>query len=141
MRLPDDDEVYEVDQTYLGPPGRYIAAMRHKAIFAWLVIAPLVLVMFRRLDIPMTLLTGGLAFIFTLWAAMKVADHTNEEVPVAAALRAFWNELTARRPPRGALRASGSGIGRVLHPRGGWGRHLRRVERKREETEDVAQAQ
>ncbi|NYI99593.1 hypothetical protein HNR19_000292 [Nocardioides thalensis] len=132
MRLPDDDEVYEVDQTYLGPPGRYIAAMRHKAIFAWLVIAPLVLVLLQRLAIPMTLLTGGLAFIFTLWAAMKVADHTNEEVPVAAAARSLWNELTARRPPRNLHSATGVRLGRAIRPRGGWKRYLRRAHQQKE---------
>jgi hypothetical protein len=138
MRLPDDDEVYEVDQTYLGPPGRYIAAMRHKAIFAWLVVAPLVLVVLGRLDIPMTLLTGGLAFLFTLWVAMKVADHTSEEVPVAAAVSAFWNELTARRSPQVMHRATGAGFGRIVHPRGGWGRYLRRAARREAEASDVA---
>ena len=138
MRLPDDDEVYEVDQTYLGPPGRYIAAMRHKAIFAWLVIAPLVLVILRRLDIPITLLTGGLAFLFTVWSAMKVADHTNEEVPVAAAVRAFWNELTARRSPQAMYQATGAGFGCVVHPRGGWGRYLERTDRREAGGSDAA---
>jgi hypothetical protein len=41
MLLPVDDELYEVDQTYLGPPRRYLAPMRPTAIFAWLVIGPL----------------------------------------------------------------------------------------------------
>lgn len=40
MRLPDDDELYEVDQTYLGPPRRYIGEMRYRTIFLFLVIAP-----------------------------------------------------------------------------------------------------
>ena len=48
MRLHDDDELYQVDQTYLGPPGRYIAPMRHKAIFAWLILGPLTFVTVRR---------------------------------------------------------------------------------------------
>jgi hypothetical protein len=34
MLPPDDDELYEVDQTYPDPPRRYIAPMRHKVIFA-----------------------------------------------------------------------------------------------------------
>ena len=41
MLVPVDDELYEVDQTYLGPPRRYFAPMRHSAIFVWLVIGPL----------------------------------------------------------------------------------------------------
>lgn len=125
MRLPDDDELYEVDQSYLGPPGRYIAVMRHKAIFAWLVIAPLCLVVVRKMDIPITLLSGGLLAIFTVWAAMKIADHTNTEVPFGALMQTFRNELTAPRPPRNTDTARvGSTYDRALHPRGGWGRYL-----------------
>lgn len=32
MRLPDDDEIYDVDQTYLGPPGYYIGRLRYRMI-------------------------------------------------------------------------------------------------------------
>ncbi|MGB8382841.1 MAG: hypothetical protein WCG47_16610 [Dermatophilaceae bacterium] len=99
MRLDDDDELYEVDQTYLGPPGRYIAPMRHKAIFAWLVIGPLTFVVARRLGVPMTVLTVGLLFLGTVWAAMTVADHATGERSVAALLGMFWHELTAHRRP------------------------------------------
>jgi hypothetical protein len=58
--LPDDDELYEVDQTYLDPPRRYIAPMRHKVIFAWLVIGPLKFVSTHKLGLPFTVLTVGL---------------------------------------------------------------------------------
>lgn len=126
MVLPDDDELYEVDQTYLGPRGRYIAPMRHKAIFAWLVIAPMTYVLLQRIGLPMTLLTGGLAFLFTLWAAMKVADHATSESPVTAILRTFWHELTAPRPNDRRLTACGEGYQRAIRPEGTWGRYLRR---------------
>jgi len=52
MLLPVDDELYEVEQTYLGPPRRYFAPMRHKAIFAWLVIGPLTFVVTDGLGLP-----------------------------------------------------------------------------------------
>lgn len=127
MRLPDDDELYEVDQSYLGPPGRYIAVMRHKAIFAWLVIAPLVLVVVRRLDVPITLLTGGLLTLFTIWAAMKVADHTNTEVPFGALVQTLHNELVTPRPAREVEQAAaGATFTRATRPGGGWGRYLAR---------------
>ena len=99
MRLHDDDELYEVDQTYLGPPGRYIAPMRHKAIFAWLILGPLTFVTVRRLGVPMTFLTVGLLLVGTVWAAMTIADHTSAERSVASLLGTFWRDLTARRPP------------------------------------------
>ena len=60
MLLPVDDELYEVDQTYLDPPRRYLAPMRHKAIFAWLVIGPLTFVVTHKLGLPFTVLTVGL---------------------------------------------------------------------------------
>ena len=59
MLLPVDDELYEVDQTYLGPPRRYFAPMRHKAIFAWLVIGPLTFVVTDKLGLPFMVLTVG----------------------------------------------------------------------------------
>jgi hypothetical protein len=53
MLLPVDDELDEVEQTYLGPPRRYLARMRHKAIFAWLVIGPLTFVVTDMLGLPL----------------------------------------------------------------------------------------
>ena len=53
MLLPVDDELYEVEQTYLGPPRRYLARTRHKAIFAWLVIGPLTFVVTDMLGLPL----------------------------------------------------------------------------------------
>jgi len=112
MRLHDDDELYEVDQTYLGPPGRYIAPMRHKAIFAWLLLGPLTLVIVRRLGVPMTFLTVGLLLLGTVWAAMTIADHTSTERPVASVLITSWRDLGARRPARRGRRARAPGAGR-----------------------------
>ena len=99
--LHDDDELYQVDETYLGPPGRYIAPMRHKAIFAWLVIGPLTFVTARRLGVPMTVLSVGLLLVGTVWAAMSIADHTSTERSVASLAGTFWRDVTARRPPTG----------------------------------------
>jgi hypothetical protein len=99
VRLHDDDELYQVDQTYLGPPGRYIAPMRHKAIFAWLILGPLSFVTAQRLGLPMTVLSVGLLLLGTVWLAMAIADHTSAERSVGSLLGAFWRDLTARRPP------------------------------------------
>ena len=74
MRLHDDDELYEVDQTYLGSAGALHRPMRHKAIFAWLVMGPLTFVDTHRLGLPLTVLTVGLLMLGTIWAAMTLAD-------------------------------------------------------------------
>lgn len=128
MRLPDDDELYEVDQTYLGPPGRYIAPMRHRAIFAFLVIAPLSAVLLRKVGMPMTLLTVGLWLLVCVYAAMKVADHLSPETPAAAAFSTLWHELTAPREDRARQRVTArQTYHRVSRPRRGWARAQQRL--------------
>jgi hypothetical protein len=102
MHLPDDDELYEVDQTYLGPPRRYIAPMRHKAIFAWLVIGPLTFVVAHKLGLPFTVLSVGLLLFGTMWVAMTLADKATHEKPITSLFAAFWHDLAA---PRGKRRS------------------------------------
>lgn len=131
MRLPDDDELYEVDQTYLGPPGRYIAPMRHKAIFAWLGIAPLAFVIARQVGMQFSLLSVGLLLIGTVWAAMVLADHATPERPIAAIAASFWNDLRAPRLDRRVHGALGEGYGRARRPKGALGRHLSRRSKAR----------
>lgn len=110
MRLPDDDELYEVDQTYLGPPRRYIAPMRHKALFAWLVIGPLTYVTADRLGVPFTVLTVGLMLLATVWAAMTIADHATPERPVTSLFTAFWHDLTTPRRRTGRHHTKGTWV-------------------------------
>jgi hypothetical protein len=97
VKLPDDDELYDVDQTYLGPPRRYIAPLRHKALFAWLVIGPLTFVAAARVGLPLTLLTVGLLLFATVYAAMTLADHITPERPVTSLFTTLWHDITARR--------------------------------------------
>lgn len=126
MRLPDDDEVYEVDQTYLGPPGRYIAAMRYRAIFAWLVIGPLTFVTMRKIDFPFTVLTVSLTVIAITAAAMFIADHATNERPVTSLFTTLWHEVSTPRADDTTFSASGSGFERRVHPGGELGRWLAR---------------
>ena len=123
MRLPDDDELYEVDQTYLGPPRRYIAPMRHKAIFAWLVIGPLTFVVTHKLGLPFTVLTVGLLLLGTIWAAMSLADHASPERPVSTLFTTFWHDLTTPRRARPGHRAHGGAFASATRPRGSLGRY------------------
>lgn len=116
MRLPDDDEVYEIDGSYLGPPGRYIAVMRYKAIFLWLILGPLTFYVMRMLDIPMTLLTVGLAAIAVTGVVGSLADRISQERSFTDLLRTFWQEVTTPRPDSKVQEAHGVDLRVVGRP-------------------------
>lgn len=117
MRLPDDDELYEVDQTYLGPPGRTIGPIRYKTIGAWVVIGPLLLVVLYK-TVPLTFFTVALALMVITKLAMKFADWSTPERPVLSVFATAWNELTAkRRAHRGARTSAADYTARARPPR------------------------
>ncbi|MBC7275349.1 hypothetical protein [Nocardioides sp.] len=132
MRLPDDDELYEVDQTYLGPPRRYIGEMRYRTIFLFLVIAPLTLVLLRKLGMPVTLLSMGLWLLGASYLSMKASDYISAESSAGAWLMTFWHELTTPRLETGAQYAGGAAVAfrHVTSPRGGWAKAMRRPGRR-----------
>lgn len=126
MRLPDDDELYEVDQTYLGPPHRYIAPMRHKAIFAWLAIGPLLFVVMHKVGFPFTVLSVGLLLLGVTWAAMSLADHATTERPVSSLFSTFWHDLSAPRSSQREHRSTENPFAASLTPKGPLGRYAAR---------------
>lgn len=126
MRLPDDDEMYMVDQTYLGPPGRYLGTFRYKAIGALVVLAPLAFVVMRRTGLPLNLLTVGLTTLLVLRAASWFADHSTSERPVASLFRTARNELTAGRQKRRGDSAHAANYQSTVRPRGPLGRWVTR---------------
>jgi hypothetical protein len=132
MRLPDDDELYEVDQTYLGPPRRYIGEMRYRTIFLFLVIAPLTLVLLRKLGMPVTLLSMGLWLIGASYLSMKASDYISSESSAGAWLMTFWHELTTPRVETSAQYAGGAAVAfrHVTSARGGWAKAMRRPGRR-----------
>jgi len=97
MRLPDDDEIYDVDQTYLGPPGRYIGRFRYRAILIGPVVFLLGLVTINKSGIGYSLLSVGLLVIGTAWLTGWIVDHTSQERPVGVLVQTMAHELTARR--------------------------------------------
>jgi hypothetical protein len=97
MRLPDDDEIYDVDQTYLGPPGRYIGRFRYRAILIGPVVFLLGLVTINQSGIGYSLLSVGLLTIGTAWLTGWIVDHTSQERPVGVLIQTMAHELTARR--------------------------------------------
>ncbi|GGU42526.1 hypothetical protein [Nocardioides albus] len=132
MRLPDDDELYEVDQTYLGPPRRYIGEMRYRTIFLFLVIAPVTLVLLRKLGMPVTLLSMGLWLLGASYLSMKASDYISAESSAGAWLMTFWHELTTPRVETGAQYAGGAAVAfrHATSPRGGWAKAMRRPGRR-----------
>ena len=132
MRLPDDDELYEVDQTYLGPPRRYIGEMRYRTIFLFLVIAPLTLVLLRKLGMPVTLLSMGLWLIGASYLSMKASDYISSESSAGAWLMTFWHELTTPRVETSVQYAGGAAVAfrHATSPRGGWAKAMRRPGRR-----------
>ena len=97
MRLPDDDEIYDVDQTYLGPPGRYIGRFRYRAILIGPVVFLLGLVTINQSGIGYSLLSVGLLTIGSAWLTGWLVDHTSQERPVGVLIQTMAHELTARR--------------------------------------------
>jgi hypothetical protein len=97
VRLPDDDESYDVDQTYLGPPGRYIGRFRYRAILIGPVVFLLGLVTINQSGIGYSLLSVGLLTIGSAWLTGWLVDHTSQERPVVVLVQTMAHELTARR--------------------------------------------
>jgi hypothetical protein len=97
VRLPDDDEIYDVDQTYLGPPGRYIGRFRYRAILIGPVVFLLGLVTINQSGIGYSLLSVGLLTIGSAWLTGWLVDHTSQERPVVVLIQTMAHELTARR--------------------------------------------
>lgn len=97
MRLPDDDEIYDVDQTYLGPPGRYIGRFRFRALAIGPVVIVLGLAFLMRTGIGFSLLSVGVTVLVSLRLTQWIVDKTNQERPIPVLLKVVGHELTARR--------------------------------------------
>jgi hypothetical protein len=99
VRLPDDDEIYDVDATYLGPPGRYIGRFRYRAILVGPFVFFLGLAFLTRTGIGYSLLSVGLLLIGSTWLTGWIVDNTSQERPLAVMVQTLGHELTARRHP------------------------------------------
>lgn len=119
MRLPDDDEIYDVDQTYLGPPGKYMGRLRYRAVGIY----PVVLIVgFATLSYTglgpglngvQLVCTGGVVIggkRLTDW----ILEHVNVERPLGVFFTSFSHEVTA---PRASKRRDTSRRPTVLSSR------------------------
>lgn len=110
MRLPDDDEIYDVDATYLGPPGHFIGRFRYRALTLGPLLLVLGLVMLAQSGIGYSLLSVGLVVIGGAWLTGKVIDRTSTERPFGVGLGTVIHEVDARREDRSGQHARGSGL-------------------------------
>ena len=99
MLLPDDDEIYDVDQTYLGPPGRYIGRFRYRMLALAPVVLLIGLAFLWRTGIGFSLLSVALTVMVGLRLTQWVVDKTSQERPIPVLVSMFWHELGARRAP------------------------------------------
>ncbi|MGW8567822.1 hypothetical protein [Isoptericola sp. NPDC055881] len=109
MGLPDDDEIYDVDQTYLGPPGYYIGRLRYRMIAVTPVVVQLGLAFLIKTGIGFTRLSVALTLLVALRLSQWIVDRTTRERPIGVLVATFWHELTAT-----ACRCGGS---RLASPR------------------------
>lgn len=128
MRLADDDEVYEIDGSYLGPPGRFIAVMRYKAIFLWLILAPAAFWLLRTLGIPLNLMSIGLTVIGVTFGVSALADRITPERSIFDMGKSLLQEVTARRADNRSYSAHAPDLRLVGRPPG----YLRRWQRRRD---------
>ncbi len=104
MRLPDDDEIYDVDQTYLGPPGRYIGRLRYRALAIGPLMILLGLAFLQRTGIGFNLLTVAITVMVAIRLTQWIVDKTNQERPFKVIVQVAAHEVTARRRPTKAWR-------------------------------------
>lgn len=102
MRLPLDTEVYEVDNWWLGPPGRTLiwGAVRYSAYGVGFGVFLLVRAVFPDLGLDglwVYLLDLAVTVAVTT-AVMRVVSHQR---PLEAVVATFAHEVTAPRPDRG----------------------------------------
>lgn len=118
MRLVDDDEVYEIDSSYLGPPGRYIGVMKHKVIFLWMVVGPIVFVTMRRVGIELGLMSVGLGVLVVTGIVLWLADRISYERPVSSLVAGLWHEIGAPRAVTRSEAAAAPDLWESGRPRG-----------------------
>ncbi|WP_191563182.1 hypothetical protein [Janibacter melonis] len=98
MRLPVDDEIYNVDAVWLGPPGKTLPfRARYVAYAIAALIFFLLQVLERRLGIGMGFFPLAYSLLVTAGLTRLVLAFVDHDRPVITVAQAFINELTAPR--------------------------------------------
>lgn len=99
MRLPVDDEIYNVDAVWLGPPGKTLPIRaRYVAYALGTVIFMLLQIVERRLGIGFGFFSLAYSLLATAALTKLILTFVDHDRPVVTVAQSFINELTA---PRG----------------------------------------
>ncbi|MEU8623065.1 hypothetical protein [Streptomyces sp. NPDC048623] len=97
MRMHTDDEVYTVDNVFLGPPGTKLPwRARYQAYGVGAVLTLIMLVILNKTGLMSVwgVLWGLLAVVYL---TRRIMPHVTHESSVKALLKTFWNEVRAPR--------------------------------------------
>ncbi|MFI1831310.1 hypothetical protein ACH41E_33425 [Streptomyces sp. NPDC020412] len=100
MQMQSDDEVYQVDNVFLGPPGTRLPwRARYQAYGVGAVLTIVMLIVLNKTGLmgPWAIAWGLLAVIGLTRLIMPHVTHDNS---VKALLQTFWNEVRAPRSTR-----------------------------------------
>ncbi len=98
MRLPVDDEIYNVNAVWLGPPGKTLPwRARYVAYAVGLVVFVLLQVLERRLGIGLGFFSLAYSILATVGLTRLVLGVVDHDRPLASVLSAFAHEVGAPR--------------------------------------------
>jgi hypothetical protein len=106
--IETDDEMFRVDQHYLGPPGRaFPRPIRHQAVgFGAVVAFAVYLVLYPIISLPINTWTltawGGV----TYWLTRRFLEYLGHERTITSMVRSAINDLTSPRPGSGSAKRS-----------------------------------
>jgi hypothetical protein len=97
MRMHNDDEVYAVDDVFLGPTQRTLPfRVRYRAYGIGSVLYALALGIEVKVGV-IGVWPALYALVATVFVTMKIMDHVDHENTARAVFIAFWHEVKAPR--------------------------------------------
>lgn len=99
MRLPVDDEIYNVNSVWLGPPGRTLPFRARYAAYAFGAVVFVVLqVIERQVGIELGFFVLAYSLLATVGITRGILTLVDHDRSVTAAVRTIANEIGAPRP-------------------------------------------
>lgn len=97
VQVTTDDEIFDVDAHYLGPPGRYLGRVRYKTLVLFpALFFPLITALYM-LGVPMTLISWAAAGMVVLRFVQIVSKHFTPMTPFLAVATQLIAETHAPR--------------------------------------------
>ncbi len=98
MRLPVDDEIYNVNSVWLGPPNRTLPfRARYSAYMVGSIVFVLLQIVERRLGIGLGFFSLAYSLLATVALTRLILSVVNHDRPLGAVLAAFAHEVSAPR--------------------------------------------